>query len=138
MTKKLVWRLANLPNPSDVAKLVTDGIISQEEARDILFSSETKEDRDKKSLESEIQFLRDLVEKLSSDRSKVVEVIRTIEKPYYDYHWYRPYAVWCSNTPQLTYGTGTTLLNTNAANTLTLSGTTSTAGSSRFSSIKTF
>jgi len=92
---KLVWRLSKLPTPEELGQLVKDKIITQEEAREVLFSSEEVEDRDKKSLKSEIKFLRELVEKLSNNnRSRVVEIIREVEVPYKKYLWYEPYDTW--------------------------------------------
>jgi hypothetical protein len=50
MTTKLVWRLGKLPSPDEVRELVKDKIITQEEAREILFSQEDEIARDEKSL----------------------------------------------------------------------------------------
>lgn len=120
MTKKttLVWRLAERPTVEGIEKLLSAGVINREEARSFLLNEQTEEDRDKKSLENEIKFLRELVEKLSQNRSQIVEVIKQVEKPVYikDY-WYTPYKIWCGS-----YTDGTVTLST---------GTT-------FSSIKTF
>lgn len=83
--------------------LVKDGLLDKEEARQILFSSETEEDRDKESLKQEIKFLRDLVEKLSNNNySRTVEIIKEVEVPIYrSYPWWQPYQVWCgTNTTQ--------------------------------------
>ena len=98
MTKKnkIVWRLREQPTPDSLKDLVKEEILSKEEAREILFSSEGQEDRDKKSLESEIKFLRELVEKLSNNRSQIITTIREIEVPYRRYPWYEPYGTWCS------------------------------------------
>jgi hypothetical protein len=38
MTNKLVWRLSKLPTPSELTELVKEKIITQEEAKEILFS----------------------------------------------------------------------------------------------------
>ena len=81
--KKIVWRLKEQPTAESLQGLVERNILTKEEAREILFSSEEAEDRDKKSLESEIKFLRELVEKLSNDKSRIVEIIREAEKPIY-------------------------------------------------------
>jgi hypothetical protein len=97
MKNKLVWRLSKLPEPSELAKLVELKIITQEEAKSIILKEETDDDRDRKSLESEIKFLREMVEKLSQERSRVVEVIKTIEVEvpvYKKYPWYEPYRIW--------------------------------------------
>ena len=95
MTTKLIWRLKEQPSSESLRELVADGILTKDEAREILFSSETAEDRDKKGLESEIKFLRELVDKLSSNKlSRVVEVIKEVYKPYERWDWYKPYVIW--------------------------------------------
>ena len=106
MTKKLIWRLGKLPSPDEVRELVKDKIITQDEARDILFNSETEEERDKESLKSEIKFLRELVDKLSEkNATRIVEVIKEIKIPIHNQPWRRPYEVWCgTNTQMLTIG----------------------------------
>ena len=84
MTKKLVWRLSQKPTVLELTELLKGGIITKEEAKEVLFNQEDEVDRDKKSLESEIKFLRELVEKLSKNQtSTIIETIRYIEKPYY-------------------------------------------------------
>jgi hypothetical protein len=101
MTKKtkLTWRLTKLPLVEELQALVKDKIISQDEARQILFSSEEVEDRDKASLEAEIKFLRELVTKLSGrDNGQIVTVIKEIEYQYKEKPWYNPYTVWCQTT----------------------------------------
>lgn len=105
MTKKLTWRLSKLPTPDELRELVKDKIVTQDEARDILFNQEETEERDEASLKSEIKFLRELIDKLASkNQTKIVETIREIEKPYYKWHWYQPYQNWgdsivlCSQT----------------------------------------
>lgn len=111
MKKNLKWRLSSLPTPSELQGLVKDKIITQYEARDILFKEETEEDQDKKSLESEIKFLRELVEKLSNGNTQIIETIKYIEKPYYKHGWYAPYATWCGGNGLInTSGTGSTNL----------------------------
>lgn len=97
--KKLTWRLSKLPTPDELQGLVKDKIITQEEAREILFRSEDDTERDSESFKSEIKFLRDLVEKLSStSRSTVIEYIYS--RPY-DYGWYKPYVTWCGSVQNL-------------------------------------
>lgn len=123
MTKKIKWRLAERPTPSEISLLVEKELLTKDEAREILFSQETEEDRDKKSLESEIKFLRELVEKLSkNNNSTIVETIRYIEKPYYPQPWFQPYATWCSNTSgAIGGGIGSSSLLVGGANDGTLS-----------------
>ncbi len=100
MTKtKIVWRLTKLPTADELRELVKDKIITNEEAREILFSHEDEEERNKQSLESEIKFLRELVEKLSSGRNQIIETIKEVQIPYRKYDWYDPYKIWCGNLP---------------------------------------
>ena len=110
MTKntKLVWRLGERPTPAELIALVNNKIITQEEAKEILLKEEANTDRDEKSLKTEIEFLRKLVEKLS-DRSQIITTIKEIEVPYRTYPWYNPYVTWsigCSDN--YTCYTGTT------------------------------
>lgn len=126
MTKKINWRLSKLPTPDEVRELVKDKIITQDEARDILFKEETEEERDVDSLKTEIKFLRKLVEKLS-ERQTIIETIRTIEKPYIKYDWYHPYHLWyeTATTDSIIYTdavSGTS--NSQGGNVLQLQGTT--------------
>ena len=93
MTKKLVWRLKEQPTSKMLQELVMTKILTNEEAREILFNLEEQTDRDNESLKSEIKFLRELVEKLANTQ-KVVEIIREIEKPYYPYRWWKSYETW--------------------------------------------
>lgn len=122
---KLVWRLKEQPTTESLRELVKDKILTNEEAREMLFSSEDQTQRDVKSLEAEIKFLRQLIENLSS-RPQVVEIIGKLNTPYYyNQPWYQPYQVWCSTAiATTTEGHGSTMLNT--------------AGTANFSNIKTF
>ena len=76
MSKKeeLNWRLSNLPTVEELRDLVKDKIITQEEAREILFRTETIEDKDIKSLETEVKFLKELVERLSMGYTSPVTI----------------------------------------------------------------
>ena len=107
---KLIWRLKEQPTSESLRELVKDKILTNEEAREILFSSETVEERDNDSLKNEIKFLRDLVEKLSQNRSQIVEVIKEVRRPYYNWDWYKPYTTWCgSDSINITAGGSTTI-----------------------------
>jgi len=113
MKKKILWRLGNLPTPEEIRGLVTDGLLTKDEAREILFNEKDETKRDAESLEAEIKFLRELVQKLSA-RSTIVEQIRYIEKPYQIYPWWGQYQTYCSsgsNQLQTTMA-GATMLNT--------------------------
>ena len=89
---KIIWRLKEQPSSESLQELVASGILTKDEAREILFSSETEVDT--KSLKSEIEFLRQLVENLSKNRNTIVEVIKKYEPTWEKYHWYKPYAIW--------------------------------------------
>lgn len=153
-TTKTKWRLSELPTPSELTELVTAGILTKEEAREILISLETDEERDKKSLQGEIKFLRELVEKLSNNRrADIIREIQVIEKPYYRQPWFQPYYSYVNAV-----GLGTTATmsasSTAGGNNLIVSGTGSSSGTnalysstsgtlqasapSSFSAIKTF
>jgi len=137
MTKitKLIWRLRDSPTAENLQELVESGLLTKDEAREILFSLQTEEDRDVKSLESEIKFLRELVEKMARDNNHIVRIIREVEKPYYATSWYPSYSTWCGTA---TCGTvtisGDDVGNTTSGN-LPISGA---AAIQDFSSIKTF
>lgn len=137
MKKKLTWRLGKLPTPDEVRELVKDKIITQDEARGILFSHESETERDEKSLEAEIKFLRELVQKLSNSKTTIVETIREVEVPYKRYNWYEPYKWYCD-------GSNIMLCQTNAINSTTGTAVLYTASSDSvntaddFTKIKTF
>lgn len=135
MTKKLVWRLGKLPSPDEVRELVKDKIITQEEAREILFSFGEEKDRDAESLKSEVKFLRELVEKLSQgNNSRVVEIIREVERPIYrQWPWFEPYFVWCGQTSG-----SITLTNASSGGQNWVTTDTTTGITPNFSDIKTF
>lgn len=151
MTTKIKWRLANRPTPDEVGMLYAAGLLTKEEAREILISHETDEDRDKQSLQEEIKFLRSLVSSLSA-RSSIVEHIRTIQDPWHSKPWYVPYQAWCStsaltsqsaltasgsnNSVYLTSGTGATA--TNAIYSVSGTGATSISSTPSFKDIQTF
>ncbi len=138
MTMKLVWRLKERPTAKSLQELVATSILTKEEAREILFSSENVEDRDKASYESEIKFLRDTVELLSKkDNSRIIEVIREVEiiKPYYlENPWNKHYGAWCgtdADADKLYCGDSGTSPVTHLV-------AMATADNSNFSKIKTF
>lgn len=133
MTKKLKWRLSKLPTAGELRDLVNDKVITNEEARDVLFTTVDEEKEfNEESLKSEIKFLRDMVEKLSENRTRTVEIIREVEVPYRKYSWIKPYDYWC--------GGGTHLLNTTSVidDTGVIEKMTATAQNANFSEIKTF
>lgn len=104
MTKKLNWRLKDLPDATDVAELVDKKVITPDEARELLFSDKPDEAKKLKELEEEVKFLRDLCDKLAAKSNGWTTIIKEVER-------YRPhYPVWYStyshlSVPQtVTYG----------------------------------
>jgi polyhydroxyalkanoate synthesis regulator phasin len=132
MTKKIIWRLKESPTTEKLSELVKNGILTKDEAREILFSSVEESERSIESLKEEIKFLRDMIDKLSSSRSQVVEVIKTIEVPYRQYPWYQPYITWCGGTGGTATDPGSVTF-TASGNNLYVSD-----GSNSFNSIQTF
>ena len=98
--KNLKWRLTDLPTGGEIADLVAQEVITKEEAREILFSTPSdKDNSDTKALKAEINFLRELVEKLASKTNYYPQVWQTINtKPYVGYPWYLGYSNTFSGT----------------------------------------
>jgi hypothetical protein len=132
MTKKFTWRLSKLPTPDELRELVKDKIVTQEEAREILFNQEEESERDEASLKSEIKFLRELIDKLTKDQNRVVEIIREVERPYIKWHWYQPYQNWGDS---IVLCNGQITVSSSNGTYLTAS---STSGNYAFTAIKTF
>ena len=87
---KIVWRLQERPSTEALRGLVKDGILTKEQAQEILFTREEVTERSKESLEEEIKFLRMLIDKLSQ-KERIIETIREVEVPWRRYDWYTPY-----------------------------------------------
>lgn len=88
MTKKekddLVWRLKELPTAEGVSRLVEQGIITADQARDILFSKpvEKNTDEENKALKEQVKFLQELVDRLVSQRHSIaVPYTYTVKTP---------------------------------------------------------
>ena len=131
MTKELKWRLGKLPTSNEVLELLKEKLITKEEAREILFNEvEGEKEKNEDELKSEIKFLKELVENLSKgNKTKIVETIRYIEKPYHNYGWYQPYQNWSYLTVggSLTAGSGVTGSSLTAGNITTTEQTTNVA-----------
>jgi hypothetical protein len=140
--KKLIWRLSSLPTPTELTLLVEKELITREEAREILINEKDVTEPKSDELKSEIEFLRKLVEKLSSNQtSKVIEYIQTYPsiRP-----WYQPYVTWCSPNNAL-YAAGNSINSAQCTNLDGLAtqpqGSNSNGtgyGDTSFSSIQTF
>lgn len=144
ITTKIKWRLSNLPSVEEVSELVRNKILTNDEAREILFSLEKEESRTEKSLQDEIKFLRELVAKLSKNPKVMIETIREVEKPWKRYDWYQPYYSYAATGNNQAYMT-TTAGTGSIANLASMTGLTSTSldgqlqGSTQaFTDIKTF
>lgn len=142
MTTKLTWRLSKLPTPDELRGLVNDKIITQEEAKEILFNKETEEDANVESLKNEIKFLRETIEKLSGNSVKTIEIIREVLPRYSSRPFYYPYGVYCgggtagpsySMSSTTSAGTGTYTLTAGATNVSSGAG-----GPSNITDIQTF
>lgn len=94
MTKKLIWRLSKLPTPDEVIALINAKLITQEEAREVLFKSEESSERDAESYKEEIKFLRGLVEKIGN-KTTTIEYIYQYPPNGKGDPWYNPYVTWC-------------------------------------------
>lgn len=83
MTKKLNWRLSELPNASEVADLVEQEVITKEEARDILFKTDEQHNKDEevKSLKEQVKFMEKVVDALT--RNKHTTITYTPSYPKY-------------------------------------------------------
>lgn len=142
--------MAKLPDSHEVALLLDKGVLTKDEAREILFSLETQEDRDRESLQSEIKFLRELVQRLASTPTQIIQTIKAVEKPYTNTPWYPPYVTWCANTSEwstgdiLTSTSGIMSYSTDAVNTMYAGGSgggaymVSSTNEPDFTSVKTF
>lgn len=104
---KLKWRLGTLPTPTELRELVNDDILSKDEAHQILISLEAEEDV--KSLKSEINFLRDLVEKLATRTSYTTIWPSITTTPYRGYDWFQKYNTVFMATPVDSGGRGGTI-----------------------------
>lgn len=104
----LVWRLPSKLTLDDIQKMIELKIISPEEAKELTFNS--SDDNEKvKALEEQVKFLKELVDKLSTQSPQVIW--RYVET-------YRPsYPVW--STSNLLGNAYTVLCSTASGSTLT-------------------
>lgn len=88
LTSTLKWRLVNKPTLRDIKELFETGIVSKEEARQLLFN-EVKEDTGEreKALKEQIEFLQEVIEKLSNRGINVWPSI-TYTPAYPVKYWY--------------------------------------------------
>ena len=129
MTKQLKWRLGKLPTVEELQTLVKDKIITNEEARQILFNEEEITERSIDSYKEEIKFLKEIIDKLGEP--KVVREYITRYIPHYiQQPFYQPYFYYAGSL-----GSGTTVLCGNSSG----SGTTcSYTSASSITDVSTF
>lgn len=109
----LKWRLANKPTLKDVEKMLDLEIISKEEARQMLFSEETENEKIK-ALEEQVEFLKSVIDKMPYNSPQVVYQYITRYVPQYTWTgtpWHGTTVLVGSNTVKTlaSAGTGGTL-----------------------------
>lgn len=68
---KLTWRLASKPSLDDVTTLLEKEVITKDEARQMLFS-EVDRNGQIKALEEQVEFLKDIIDRLSKQPAQTV------------------------------------------------------------------
>lgn len=91
--KKLNWRLTDLPTAGEVAELVDSGVITKEEARDILFNEKDNESAQVDELKRQIEFLEKIIENVSLGHRTILTYTPAL--PQYTY-WRRNPNIWMS------------------------------------------
>ena len=91
--KKNIWRLSTQPTVDEITTLLDKGVITKDEAKDMLFRNEEDIPKDQlKEIKDELKLLRELV--LARISQKEVEII------HHHQHDYWPQQVWY-NTPTI-------------------------------------
>lgn len=91
--RNLTWKLGALPTAGELAELVDSGVISKDEARDIMFGNPESDKEKIEALEKLVDFLQGLVKDLTkSNKQTFVPYERTIYvdraiRPYFDRYW---------------------------------------------------
>jgi len=104
--KILKWRLKDKPTVDDVTQLLDKGLLSKDEARQIILDETDIKHSDILALQDEIKLLRELVLKISEQNSRL-QVIKIIERNIDNvpFRWTQPYTVYCSNLHDENSGT---------------------------------
>lgn len=84
--RNLSWKLGEFPTASELADLVEIGVISKEEAREMMFGSAENDKEKIQALEEQVEFLRDLVETLSKNKTQTIIRDWTYDRPVRWYH----------------------------------------------------
>lgn len=93
--------MSTKPTVDEVVKLVEKKILTEDEAKEILFSSQTADEKDgAENMKTEIKFLKELILNMVGNKT-IEQSIKSIEKPYYyDWPWYRGTVTYlCSSRP---------------------------------------
>ena len=108
MTSQLKWRLSKLPSVDELLKLVSDKIITQEEAKEVLFNKEIESERDIESYKQEIKFLKEVIDKLG-DRDRIITVVKEYIPSILAQPFYQPYYHYTTCENNLTSATAGTV-----------------------------
>lgn len=99
--KKNIWRLSTQPTVDEITTLLDKGVITKQEAKEILFRNEEEIKTDQlKEIKEDIKFLRDMVLQLSKKSPEIVykDIYRYIEKHPYTYPYWKKWYTLCSDT----------------------------------------
>lgn len=126
--KVLKWRLSEKPTVESITQLLQTGIITKDEARQILLDETEINSKDFSDVLEEIKLLRTLVlEVASKEPNTIIKIIESSPIVIRDYTrpWNNPYIAYCSSAAGSTYTTGTNSMSTgmyNAVNLLATAG----------------
>lgn len=96
--KKLTWKLKELPTADSIGRLVDTGVITPQEARDILFKEEEKQSDEVEALKEMVNTLQEMVKDLMNRDQRVnfAPYTRVIEVPRrHEPYWEK---VWCDTS----------------------------------------
>lgn len=90
--RNLTWKLGTLPSAGELSDLVDSGVITKDEARDIMFGNPESDKEKIEALEKLVDFLQGLVKDLTKNKQTFVPYERTIYvdrniRPYFDRYW---------------------------------------------------
>lgn len=95
MTNKK-WRLSEKPSTENLKQLVEAGILTKEEAKEIILSEDkavSVPESELKDIKDELALVRELITKLNRPTQVVREYIELYPTPR---PWVQPYIYWCS------------------------------------------
>ena len=100
--KNLTWKLSELPSAGEIASLVDSGVITKEEARDIMFGNPESDKEKIEALEKLVDFLQGLIKDLTKNKQTFIPYERTVYidrhiRPYWDRYWGSTERVLCNS-----------------------------------------